>query len=121
MAYAPAMARRRDLEHTEKVVEYLAALRRERRLSTFGDESVVVFGHSGAGQAIGAIHKQLIRQQGAGHYPGTEWVVTTKGEVVGPVTRDERVLDLRRQGIEVQGYFVSPELLAAHRRRGALT
>ena len=83
-----SMSSRSQQQSIDKLVKpYLAKLKRERRLVTYGDEARELFAdRRNFFRAIGSIHARLSREV-AGRYPGTEWVVTARGEVLGPYTR----------------------------------
>lgn len=88
-------------ELAEAVKAYLADLVQNDRVVTFADEAEAVLKSRRAAQAVGQIHARLSREYG-GRYPGTERVVTKKGEVVGPETQGEALRQLRQQGKPIE-------------------
>jgi hypothetical protein len=121
--YDPVMSRRSGdrTRSDEAVKSYLAKLTRDRRLVTYGDEAEALFSDRlHYARAVGQIHARLSREVG-GRYPGTEWVVTDRGEVVGPFTRGGAVEALRNAQVEVierdGRFFVDRKLIRSGHRR----
>ena len=88
-------------ELDEAVKAYLADLVQNDLVVTFADEAEAVLKNRRAAQAIGQVHARLSREFG-GRYPGTERVVTKRGEIVGPETQGEALDQLRRQGKAIE-------------------